>query len=362
MHYKDARILLAHKNFAAHKHVSHIGLGVSALCTAKVLRALGVKVDVKAVSSANDIKTCLAQREYTHVIVSAPWIPTVQLAELAHEWPDMYFAVNVHSRTGFLQADRNGVKLFREEIELQTGTHNFHVSGNSDHFVKWVHNAFGVPCAHLPNLYFLDGHTPHHRHHHHGGGDVLRIGAFGATRPLKNFMTAAGAALEIAKELRRPLEFWLSAKRTEGGGDVILQAIHEMLQGIPGVTIKYNDWATWPQFREVVGHMHLLMQVSFSESFNLVTADGVAMGVPSVVSHAITWAPQYWMAEPDDVVEVAQAGRRILNHPDAARDGLAALLKHNSRGCRAWAHSLGLEGLPHYHPPSFELREAMEMA
>jgi hypothetical protein len=34
-------------------------------------------------------------------------------------------------------------------------------------------------------------------------GNHLRIGAFGATRPLKNFMSAAGAAVEVAAALAR---------------------------------------------------------------------------------------------------------------------------------------------------------------
>ncbi len=36
------RLVLAYKNFAAHQNISHIGLGVSALNTCKVLRRGGV--------------------------------------------------------------------------------------------------------------------------------------------------------------------------------------------------------------------------------------------------------------------------------------------------------------------------------
>ncbi len=83
-------------------------------------------------------------------------------------------------------------------------------------------SAFGSACAYLPNLYWLDS-NPLAAQTFCGG--TLRIGVFGATRPLKNLMSAAGAALEIAHRLRVPLELWLSAGRAEGGGETILAAL-----------------------------------------------------------------------------------------------------------------------------------------
>src|SRR5208282_2022898 len=97
-----------------------------------------------------------------------------------------------HSNTGFLQADRNGIRLIKEALELEASTYNFHVAGNCTQFVGWVEETFKEPCTYLPNMYFL-----HHRHGHRkelwDGGD-LRIGIFGATRSLKNFVSATAAA------------------------------------------------------------------------------------------------------------------------------------------------------------------------
>jgi glycosyltransferase involved in cell wall biosynthesis len=42
--------------------------------------------------------------------------------------------------------------------------------------------------------------------------------------------------------------------------------------------------------------MNVLINCSYTESFNMVTADGIAEGIPSVVSDAICWAPAYWRA------------------------------------------------------------------
>lgn len=327
-------VVLAYKNFAANRNISHIGLGVAAINTAKVLRREGIKTDVWPIVSAMDLRKRLQAAPAKHVVISAPWIPAMEMQGLSIDFPETHFSVNCHSNVGFLQADRNGVRLVREMMELELGTANVHLAGNSRRFCRWVQEAFGAPCAFLPNLYWLEhGHVPH-RSMFHGG--TLRVGAFGATRPLKNLMSAAGAALEISRSLRVPLELWLSAGRAEGGGETVLAAVQEMLNGLPHVKLVMNGWQSWPKFRKVVGHMHLLLQPSYTESFNMVTADGVAEGVPSVVSSAIDWAPEHWKANVDDVLDIARVGRSLLHDSRAAHDGLRALHAYVADGLAAY--------------------------
>ena len=332
-------VVLAYKNFAANRNISHIGLGVAAINTAKVLRREGITTDVWPVLSAADLRKRLTAKPAEHVIISAPWIPAMELQALATDFSDTHFAVNCHSNVGFLQADRNGVKLMRETMELEMGTHNIHLAGNSRRFCAWVQSAFSAACVYLPNLYCL-GSRPVIRQPFCSG--TLRIGIFGATRPLKNLMSAAGAALEIAHYLRVPLELWLSSGRAEGGGETILGAVREMLNGLPGVELKLNGWQSWPNFRKSVGHMHLLLQPSYTESFNMVTADGVAEGVPSVVSNAIDWAPADWKGNVDDVLDIARIGRRLLHDPRAAQDGWQALEAYVADGVLAYRQYIAI--------------------
>jgi glycosyltransferase involved in cell wall biosynthesis len=124
-------------------------------------------------------------------------------------------------------------------------------------------------------------------------GGPLKIGAFGAIRPQKNFVSAAGAALAISRQLSSEIELWLTAGRTEGGGDAVLSSVQAMFNGVNGVKLVPNGWGSWFRFKKLVGSMHLLLQPSYTESFNMVTADGVDLGVPSVVSDAISWAPDH---------------------------------------------------------------------
>lgn len=342
------RIILAYKNFAANKHISHIGLGVAAVATQKELLSYGYDAHVWPITSALELRQRINlsnsrhhhEPRITHVIISAPWIPTKDMQDLCNLFPHIQFVMCSHSNVGFLQADFNGVRLIREALELEMFTANFRVAGNSEKFCHWIRQAYGRPCLFLPNLYHL--HQGERRHRPRWKGGVLRIGIFGAVRALKNGSTAVGAAIQIAKDLGAETQIWMSTGRTEGGGDVVMRSVQEMVRGVDNVSLHAAGWRTWPQFRALVGSMHLLLQPSYTESFNMVTADGVAEGVPSVVSAAIDWVPSDWIAHFDDVNELAQTGKKLLRSRCAARRGKKALEQYVRHGIKHYARFFAL--------------------
>ena len=332
----ERRVVITYKNFPVAHHVSHIGLGVSALNTAKVLRQNSVYADVWPILGAKDLAERIAKSnpQPSHVVIGAPWLPTLDLqAYLVFRFPHIHFAVVCHSNVGFLSADPQAIKNFREDLDLEQGALNFFAAGNSQRFCRFIQSSYQRPCLWLPNLYFMDEPAPRHRRLWTGG--TLRVASFGAVRPLKNTLSAAAATLEIAERLNTDAEFHVSVGRVEGGYTVV-RALDEMLSRSPRVTLVKDPWFQWPQFRHLVRHMHLMMQPSFSESFNMVTADGAAECVPSVVSDAIDWAPDCWKAETDDAASIAKVGRCLLNDPEAGADGFRALQRHNAEGIAAW--------------------------
>lgn len=119
-------------------------------------------------------------------------------------------------------------------------------------------------------------------------------------------------------------------------GQGIMDAVRAMMADLPHARLVENSWQTWPRFRETVRYMHLLLQPSYTESFNMVTADGVAEGVASVVSDAIDWAPSTWKAGFDRVDDIARVGSHLLADSHAAVEGFQALAAHNAEGLRCW--------------------------
>jgi hypothetical protein len=332
------KVVLAYKNFAANRNISHIGLGVAAMNTAKSLLRAGISAEVLPIQNVADLDARVVHGDVTHAVVSAPWIQSRDWQRLTTVRNEIQFAVNCHSNVGFLQADPNGMKLFGEGMEIERGTCNFRMAGNSRKFTGWAEATFGVPCAYLPNLYYLDEHLPMHRPIFSGG--LLRVGAFGATRVLKNLMSAAGAALSISRDVDADLELWINSGRAEGGRETV-SAIKELFAITRHGRVIEAGWQSWHNHRKIVSMMDLLLSPSYTESFNMVTADGIAEGVASVVSDAIDWAPEHWKARADDVLDIARVGRYLLHDPNTGRDGFRALSKHNSEGLFAWQEFLG---------------------
>ena len=226
-----------------------------------------------------------------HVVISAPWIPTPEWQSSSPNFricnlPSIATPTSASCRptpTASNSSARPWKSKQAASISTSPATAPISRAGSPRP---------SAPCTYLPNLYFLDAAAPPTRPLYHGG--TFRIGAFGATRPLKNFMSAAGAALEIARSL----------KPTSNSGsppDAPRAAANHR-------SVRAPCWMAFPASRSwrtlailapvpaSVGHMHLLLQPSYTESFNMVTADGIAEGVPSVVSDAIDWAPGHWKA------------------------------------------------------------------
>ena len=331
------RAIIAFKNpHAENPQACHIGLGVTAQNTAEVLVEHGLNAQPLAVVDGYYLRNRLRVTSWpglTHVVMCAPYLDTPFLEELCLEFPAIQFAVVFHSNVGFLQADKWAVRVMREQMELERRVGNFHLAGNSAKFCLAVQTAYGMPCTLLPNLYYLNG--PIQRNRAMWKGPELDIGIFGATRLLKNLMTAAWASIQIGRELNADLKIHVSTGREEGGSGV-LQSVKEMCSGLKRVELVLEPWLPWQDFRRVIRRMHLLMQPSFTESFNGVTADGIAEGVPSVVSPAIDWVPANWMANPDNAMEIAQTGKALLKDRCAQSDGYRALVQHNADGLNQW--------------------------
>ena len=340
------RVGIFYKNFSAWKGISHIGLGVAAINNANYLNAHGIDATVFPVRHNVDIVKSIKDygAEYkhnlTHVVISAPWLSTRDMKAIVEYFPMIQFVVVSHSNVGFLQADPQGIHLLRDYIELTHKLDNLSIGGNSERFTKWLSEAYGTHVTLLPNMYpiqsglirsVVDGIKKKFR-------DVVKIGSFGAIRPLKNQLTACAAAIIISKSLSKPVEFHLSAGREEGGGNIVLNAIRQMAQDVPNFELRLDGWCGWQDFTKTVADMDLLIHPSYTESFNMVSADGISQGVPVVGSYAIEWLPKSWKADSDDAMEIARVGLSILQ--SGVGEGVRALEEHNRFSFIHWEHFL----------------------
>lgn len=327
--------------------LSHVGLGNNALLTAKALKGAGVDCRIEGVWTAAHIRRTLTKYRdtATHAVVEAAFYGYEEAAALAADFPDVEFVYRNHSQVGFLQVEPTAVRWFREYARLQEASLNVRLSANNRRFVDWWAGAYNQRCLYLPNLYpTVDRVVVKKRRAQFR--DTLRIGSFGSLRLLKNHATACAGAMLAARGLGCDLEFYMNSNRDENGGRAVVEAVRQMTAGLPWVKFVAVPWQHWVDFRHTVAAMDLCMQPSFTETFNIVTADAAAEGVPSVVSDAIEWAPRHWMAQPDEAEDVARVGRTLLLDPDAGAAGWTALVEYQKGALKTWLVWLGLETCP----------------
>lgn len=320
----------------------HVGLGVNALQTKHVLRRAGYKVEIYGVPDPPDVLKTLQglKSAPTHVVIEAIWLDIPTLKTLLAAYPNTKFVVRCHSQVGFLQVEPPAVKTLRDMLVLQTQVPNFVVCTNNRRLQQFLNHAYLAHTLFLPNLYELE-----HTHKHTPEPGVLRIASFGALRLLKNHMSAAGAALLVARHLHYDtegrMEFWLSVNRPENaGGEGILTAIRNLYAGLPWATLVEQPWEDWPKFKKTMRKIDLYMQMSFTETFNITVADAIVSGIPAVVSDAIDWAPDHWIAHADDTHDIARVGVRLLHNHRAPAEGLEALQHHVQHGVHIWRRFL----------------------
>ena len=119
-----------------------------------------------------------------------------------------------------------------------------------------------------------------------------------------------------------------------------MMAIEQMFNGCPDATLIKHPWAYWDDFIKIIADMDLMLQPSYTESFNMVTADGISVGVPSVVSSAIYWAPDAWKADVDDANQIEEIGLKLLESHSQRLEGIKALKKHNVDSVNHWREYL----------------------
>lgn len=352
---KTVRVIFAVKNFAAIPGVSHIGLGVTATTTMKTLRRNGINAEAWPCKDATDLANRLnadtaghhnlRHAPITHVIVSAPsWVTPENFHGMCLGHPNIEFVQLNHSGCAFLSIDKNGIQNIRACLDLSVQLHNMRVAGNNPRFTQWLDESYdiGIPTLLLPNLYDVKSFaTPYVWPR--PMGHLIKIGSFGAPRPWKNQLCAAEAAIQIANRLGMDLELYVNSGRDEAhiGGVRLMESRKEMFANLRGHKVVEVKWERWAKFRQTIGQMHLLLQPSFSETFNVVTCDGIAQGVASVGTEAIEWLPDSWKVKnPDDPSEIARLGLYLLNDRHAVEDARRNLVQYAFLGLDRWKRYL----------------------
>lgn len=297
------------------------GLRNSVRFVVEMLHLLGIPAKWVEVADDNCIDREVKAYRPTHVIFEAFWVRPGKIDDLRPLHPYVTWMVRDHSETPFLANEGMAFEWVHGYLER-----GVQVACNAPRALvdmQAVGAAYGHPglVSYAPNYYpvhaprdFSTGHPKPPR-----GDDTVKVGCFGAIRPLKNQMSQAVAALRFADMLGKKLEFHINSARAEQGGNPVLKNLRALFAGSPRAKLVELGWVDHEVFLETVETMDVVMQVSFSETFNIVAADAVMCDVPVVVSREVSWLKSYAVADANSTTSMLDALLRVHTQPRRAR-------------------------------------------
>lgn len=248
-------------------------------------------------------------------ILEAVWATPEKIRELQQLHPNVRFIVRVHSQLEFLATE--GIMfdwLFRYTCEIASNhletKNNLELILNRD-------------ILYLPNIYPKPQHFCGIKN-----PNKLNISCFGSSRILKNQFTQAVAAIQYAEIYNKNLVFHVNKSDTP-----IARNIRALFNNSNFELVEY-DWMPVEEFLTITSVMDAGMQVSMTETFNVVAADHIWQGVPVVVSKQIDWLNSQ-IQDNYNIDEIVQELKSVIdNNPIESQ--LYNLILYNFDAKQTW--------------------------
>lgn len=284
------------------------GLLNSASFISNELPNLGIDAKLIQVIDNNCIDKEVTKYKPTHVIIEAYWVVPDKFAILTKLHPNIKWIIRNHSEIPFLATEGIAIDWTLEYLKYP----NVYVSANSDRALHEMQTmavatyGFGYEnrVVYLPNFY----KSPYiNVVRSVNNSNTIKIGCFGAIRPLKNQLLQAVAAIDFANKYNKKLEFHINYSRIEGGGNNALKNIQALFKHIDPNKYKLveHTWMPHKSFVDLCKKMDIVLCVSFTETFCIVAADCVGVDTPVVASSEVRWTVGYSQADPtssEDIV------------------------------------------------------------
>jgi hypothetical protein len=300
-----------------------------------MLQTLGIQAAYEILQDDNEIDRAVTAFRPTHAILEALWVQPGKVAQLVRLHPQVHWDIRLHSELPFIANEGIAMEwLFAYLTNPRTS-----VSANSARAQADFQEILGKHIPYTPNFYPLFPLEPRKGL---PTDKVIDVGCFGAIRPFKNQFTQACAAAIWGDSMQRSIRFHINSDRIEMGGAPVLKSIRGLFANVTRHKLVEHPWLDRAEFMALVRLMDVGMQVSFSETFNIVSADFAASNVSLVVSPEVSWVNRRFQADPTSVpdiinaLHVAWAGQ----HEGLQKLNYAGLQAYDAASEVAWPQAL----------------------
>ena len=308
-------------NQTIHNHVGlSTGLYNSASFMDRMLQDAGVESKLAVVVDNNCIDREVNLYKPTHVIIEALWVVPSKFYVLSKLHPKVTWIIRLHSEMPFIASEGIAMDWIVDYARFPNIIFGVNAPRMMDetrfylqHMYSWTDAEADRRIIYMPNFYPQDYKTKKFN----PANDVVNISCFGAIRPLKNHLLQALAAIKFADSVGRKLRFHINSGRIEMKGEPILHNLKGLFQQMAdkGHELVNHTWCPREEFLEICASMDIAMQVSFTETFNIVGADNISTGVPLVGSTEIPWAMEWFCADPVSSDDMCKKLHRAWKFP-----------------------------------------------
>lgn len=279
-----------------------------------MLNERGIQSNVEVVIDNNCIDRMVHKYKPTHVFIEGLWVIPSKFDVLKPLHKNVKWIVRIHSDIPFLATE--GVSFGWVHDYLTKGVY---VAANSPRMHKeFLTFSSGFSEKIDKNLLpLLTNYYPKvsKQFSKQTSRNELNIGCFGAVRPLKAHMPQALAAYDYAKKNGKYLKFHINGNRVEGNGSPILKNLRQFFENLTDAELVEHPWNSHEKFLQTIANMDVLLQVSFSETFNIVTADAISQNVPVVVSKEVPFLKSNF-ADPTNTDDISKMISEVLRRKE----------------------------------------------
>jgi hypothetical protein len=348
---KKILILLKKNNESGGQFTSKAGLSNSANFLKRILeKYVNLHCELKLCVDANSVDKEISLFRPDICIIEAIWIPPYKMKELSKLWPSVTFVVRVHSKIPFLANEGIAIGWIKEYNQIENVMVSFNNLATNEDF-----RGIGIEPVYLPNLYPTIRNFNGTKYFFKSikekvcklfgcstSKTVVNIGCFGAIRPLKNQLSQAFAAITYADKNDKILHYHINGTRVEQRGENVLKNLRELFKDTRHKLVEHK-WMEHHEFLKVIHQMDLGLQVSYTESFNIVTADFVHCEKPIIVGHDTDWMYCESKVDANNIPMMVEKIENVMkNRSKYILRNYTSFEKYYRKSLRIWRWFLGV--------------------
>ena len=329
------------------------GLFNSCSFVSNMLNEQGIKSAVDVAIDGHCVDRIVHQFKKEHpdhkiyVILEALWCPPYKLPILIKLHPTVTWVLRLHSEMPFIASEG----IYTDYTAVYASYPTVKIAANAPRMLRetksylksvygWSSTEADNKVIYLPNYYPTDKFKMKEFKPEPG---YIDISCFGAVRPMKNHLLQAMAAVEFAEEKGRKLRFHINSGRIEMKGEPVLNNLRGMFIHLAdkGHELISHQWCPHEDFLKILEQIDISMQVSLTETFNIVSADAVSIGTPILTSSEMPFASKWFNANPVNSKDIVDKLHLVWNFPQIN-------VKLNQRGIKSYDKKTIKEWIKHF--------------